>query len=99
MRVEKRGPARMSSTELLERVRRLEARNYRVENDKAWETSWTRRLGIALLTYVVVGIYLTLVVHINPLINAWVPAVGYLLSTLTLSLVKRQWLAKREKDL
>ena len=29
---------------LTERIEKLETRNKRVENDKGWETSWTRRL-------------------------------------------------------
>ena len=67
--------------ELLERIENLEARNKRVEGDKAWETSWTRRLSIMLLTYLVVVFYLHFVVHISPLINALVPVIGFFLST------------------
>lgn len=70
----------------------IEARNKRVENDKAWETSWTRRGGIMLLTYSVVVAYLNFVVHIDPWVNALVPVIGFLLSTLTLSLLKNIWL-------
>ncbi len=39
----------MSKT-LEQRVQELEARNKRVEADKAWETSWARRVAIAVLT-------------------------------------------------
>lgn len=77
------------------RLRALEARNKRVEADKAWETSWTRRITIALLTYLVVCSYLALVIHINPWLNALVPVVGYLLSTLTLSAIKQMWSKRR----
>lgn len=85
------------NTELLERIEQLEARNKRVEADKAWETSWVRRASIMILTYIVVCFYLRFVVHINPWINALVPVIGFFLSTLTVSLVKRQWLAKRSQ--
>jgi len=78
-----------------DRLNQLEARNQRVEGDKAWETSWLRRLSIMVLTYIVVVCYLRFVVHINPWINALVPVIGFTLSTLTLSLLKRWWLAKR----
>ena len=35
----------------------IKERNKRVELDKAWETSWTRKLCICILTYIVVVIY------------------------------------------
>lgn len=85
----------MSKT-IEERLADIEARNQRVENDKAWETSWTRRIGIMALTYLVVAFYLQFVVHIDPWINALVPVIGYLLSTLTISLLKTYWLGRRK---
>jgi len=76
---------------LEERIAKLEARNQRVEADKAWETSWTRRLAIMLLTYLTVVFYLRFVVHIDPWINALVPVIGYSASTLTIGWLKKQW--------
>lgn len=73
---------------LEQRVVQLEARNKRVETDKAWETSWTRKLTIALLTYLVVVAYLHFVIKIDPWLNALVPVVGFLLSTISLGYVK-----------
>jgi len=84
--------------DLMARVERLEARNKRVEADKAWETSWARRLAIMVLTYIVVVFYLHFVVHINPWINALVPVIGFTLSTLTVSFIKERWLAKRSSS-
>jgi hypothetical protein len=78
------------------RISRLEARNQRVENDKRWETSWTRRVAIMLLTYLTVAFYLRFVVHIDPWINALVPVIGYTLSTLTVSRLKQYWLTRRD---
>lgn len=77
--------------DLEKRVRALEARNKRVEADKAWETSWLRRLSIAGLTYVVVTSYLFAIGNDKPLINALVPVVGYLLSTLVLGRIRQRW--------
>lgn len=85
----------MSKT-IEERLADIEACNQRVENDKAWETSWTRRIGIIALTYLVVAFYLQFVVHIDPWINALVPVIGFLLSTLTISLLKTYWLGRRK---
>jgi hypothetical protein len=77
------------------RLAAIEARNERVELDKAWETSWSRRISIMLLTYLVVVAYLHFVVRIDPWINALVPVLGFLLSTLTLSALKDYWISKR----
>jgi len=80
---------------IAKRVERLEARNRRVEGDKAWETSWLRRLSIMLLTYLTVVFYLKYVVHISPWVNALVPVIGYTLSTLTVQILKKRWLDHR----
>ncbi|MGB4759621.1 MAG: hypothetical protein WBP26_06225 [Candidatus Saccharimonadales bacterium] len=86
----------MSSPKDLEsRIAALESRNQRVEADKAWETSWVRRIGIMVLTYLVVVCYLHFVIHINPWLNAIVPVVGFFLSTLTLEVLKKYWINKR----
>ncbi|HET6925121.1 MAG TPA: hypothetical protein VFH39_04790 [Candidatus Saccharimonadales bacterium] len=84
-----------TNNSLLKRIEQLEARNRRVEADKGWETSWTRRLAIMFLTYWIVVAYLQFVVHIDPWINALVPVIGFFLSGLTLTLLKRQWIANR----
>ena len=85
----------MEQHTLEERIIALEVRNARVEADKAWETSWLRRVSIMLLTYLTVVVYLHFVMHISPWLNALVPVIGFLLSTLTVSLLKRTWLRKR----
>jgi hypothetical protein len=84
---------------LVRRIEKLEARNKRVEADKAWETSWTRRILIMVLTYLVVISYLHFVVHINPWINGFVPVIGYFVSTFTVSAVKKRWTASRRKEI
>lgn len=78
-----------------DRLERLESRNARVEADKAWETSWARRISIAVLTYAVVAAYLALVIGIDPWLNALVPVGGFLLSTLTLSYLKSLYISRR----
>ncbi len=69
-------------------------RNARVERDKAWEVSKTRRTSIALMTYVTACLFLWLIENEGFWINALVPAGGYLLSTLTLPWFKNIWLEK-----
>jgi len=76
---------------LEERVAKIEERNRKVEIDKAWETSWTRRVLLIVFTYLAIALYLKFIVGINPWINAIVPAVGFLLSTLSLPYFKKIW--------
>jgi hypothetical protein len=80
---------------LEQRVAKLESRNRRVEADKAWETSWTRRLAIMILVYITIVFYLRFVVHISPWVNGFVPAIGYFVSTFTVSFLKKHWLDRR----
>lgn len=80
-----------------QRVERIEERNKSVETDKAWETSWVRRGLIALFTYLAVGLYLWTIAVSRPWINAIVPTVGFLLSTLTLPFFKKLWLSRIQK--
>ena len=84
-----------STDQMVQRIENLEQRNARVEADKAWETSWTRRLAIMGLTYAVVVAYLHFVIGINPWLNALVPVAGFFLSTLTISIVKSFWIDRR----
>lgn len=77
-----------------EEILEIKARNRKVETDKAWEISWTRRIFIALATYIIAGIWLMLIHDTNPLLKALVPAAGYILSTLSLPFVKKLWLGK-----
>jgi hypothetical protein len=77
--------------DLEKRIRAIEERNRRVESDKAWETSWTRRLSIAVLTYGVVVAYLFFINADKPFVSALVPAIGFMLSTLLLKTIRDIW--------
>lgn len=76
-------------------VESLQERNRRVETDKAWETSWTRRVSITLFTYIVAFAWLVLIKEHQAYLKALVPVVGYILSTLSFPFLKAQWIAKR----
>ena len=69
----------------------IKARNKRVETDKAWETSWTRKFILIIFTYLGIGFYLRAINIDKPWLNAIVPSVGFLLSTLTLPVFKKIW--------
>ncbi len=76
----------------LTELERIKARNDRVEADKAWETSWVRRLCIATFTYGLAAFYMQVSGLGNPWTGACVPAGGYLLSTMSLPILKSIWL-------
>jgi hypothetical protein len=76
---------------LEKRIVAIEKRNEKVSLDKSWETSWTRRISIAVLTYLVVLVYLFVIGNSNPWINAIVPPVGFLLSTLAMKEIRTLW--------
>lgn len=77
--------------DLEKRVAAIEERNRRVEKDKAWEISWTRRIVVALLTYLTIGIYFLAIQVDRPWLNAIVPTLGFMLSTLTLPYFRKIW--------
>ena len=78
--------------ELEKRIKLIEKRNKKVELDKAWETSYIRKICIMILTYIVVIIYSYLVRNYdNILLSSFVPVIGFTLSTLSLKLVRKVW--------
>ena len=75
-----------------EKIQKIEERNKKVEADKAWETSWMRRLLLSLFTYLAIGTYLWTIKIERPWLNAIVPAVAFMISTLTMPFFKKLWL-------
>ena len=78
--------------ELEKRIKKIEERNKKVENDKAWETCILRKILIIVMTYIFAVLYLTIADTTNPYFGAVVPCVGFYLSTQSLKLVKKIWL-------
>lgn len=79
-------------TQLERRIEAIEERNKKVEAAKAWETSWTRKICVALLIYIVVAIFLQVIQVDRAWLSALIPAVGFFLSTFTLPFLKQLWL-------
>ena len=78
--------------ELKEEISQIKERNKKVELDKKWETSATRRICIACLTYLIVVFYTGLISKTsNIFLSSLVPVIGFLLSTLSLRLVRKAW--------
>lgn len=83
--------------ELKQEIEQIKQRNIRVEADKARETSRTRKLSIAILTYTVIVIFFYTAELPKPRINAIVPTLGFLLSTLSISVLKSIRTKKHKK--
>ena len=79
------------------RLEAIEKRNKRVELDKAWETSWARKIIIAILTYIVIVLFFFVAGLPKPFLNSIVPTAGFMFSTLSLPFFKRLWIATRTK--
>ena len=78
--------------ELKKEIENIKNRNNRVELDKRWVTSFTRRLCICILTYIVVVIYTYVISKIsNIFLSSLVPVIGFSLSTLSLKGVRKIW--------
>ena len=78
-------------------IENIKKRNKRVELDKAWETSWTRRVCIMILTYIVVVIYSFVIKNTdNIFLSSLVPVIGFMLSTLSLKAVRKIWEKSRK---
>ncbi len=74
------------------RIKNIEERNKRVEKDKAWEVSFTRRICIIVLTYIVVVIYSYIIKNnTNIFLSSLVPVIGFILSTLSLKAIRKIW--------
>lgn len=82
----------MDNNELKTEIEKIKERNKKVELDKAWETSFVRRLCICILTYIVVVVYSIITKNVtNIWISSLVPVIGFTLSTLSLKVVRKMW--------
>ena len=84
--------------ELKEEIEQIKDRNFRVETDKAWETSFSRKIIITILTYFVIVTFFYFAELPKPFINSIVPTVGFVLSTLSLPYFKKLWLNYNKKN-
>ena len=73
--------------DLQKQIDEIKKRNVRVEADKSREKSIAKKIIITLLTYSVIVIFFYASGLPNPRLNAIVPSIAFLLSTLGLSLL------------
>lgn len=72
-------------------IKAIHERNRKVEADKAWELSISRKILVAILTYLVIVLFFYFVGLPNPFLNAIVPTLGFMLSTLSMPFFKKLW--------
>lgn len=84
----------MNQKQIEAEIIKIKARNKKVESDKAWEISWFRRGFLALITY----IFAVWLFHLLQVKQAWtnalIPTGGFLISTLTIPILKKFWKEK-----
>lgn len=82
----------MENNNLETEIEQIKERNKRVELDKKWETSRTRKICIMILTYIVVIIYSYIIKNTdNIFLSSLVPVIGFALSTLSLKGIRYFW--------
>jgi peptidoglycan/LPS O-acetylase OafA/YrhL len=75
--------------EITARLTKIEERNVRVEADKAWEMSWARKISVAVLTYLVVCLFLYTIDETDVWLKALIPVLGFILSTVSLQIIRK----------
>lgn len=83
--------------QLNKEIELIKERNKRVEADKAWETSKTRVLSILVMTYIITAIVFYFIGVKNFMLSAFIPTVGFYLSTQSLPFIKKWWIGKFNK--
>lgn len=82
----------MDNKDIENEIIKIKERNKKVELDKAWETSWTRKICICILTYIVVIVYSYVIrKYDNIFLSSLVPVIGFTLSTLSLKFIRKNW--------
>ena len=75
----------------------IKERNRKVELDKTWETSFTRKVSIIGITYIFAYLVMVTINVPQPVLNALIPTLGFFLSTLSLNIIKRAWVKLLKK--
>lgn len=84
--------------EIKAEIVKIKERNKRVELDKAWEISWTRKIIVTVLTYLVIVIFFYFAGLPKPFVNSIVPALAFILSTLSLPIFRKIWIDSKKNN-
>lgn len=77
---------------LSQEIDQIKNRNLKVEIDKAWEISLFRKTLVSVSTYFVIVLFFKFANLSKPFVNAIVPTLGFLLSTLSIPFFKSFWI-------
>ena len=77
-------------------IEEIKARNARVDLNKAWETSFARKILITILTYIVIVLFFFFAELPKPLLSAIVPTIGFVLSTASIPFFKKLWMKSKK---
>ncbi|MDD3302641.1 MAG: hypothetical protein PHN31_03720 [Candidatus Gracilibacteria bacterium] len=83
---------------LQKEINLIKERNKKVEADKSWEISIERKITIGLLTYMIISLIMYYLNIDKPLVSAIIPTFGYILSTLSLGILKNKYIKKYLKN-
>ena len=82
----------MENFEIEKEISSIKERNHKVELDKRWETSWTRKICIAVVTYFIVVLYSFIISEFSNIwLSSLVPVFGFVLSTLSIKFIRQIW--------
>ena len=87
----------MNQKQIEKEINQIKKRNKKVESDKSWETSTFRRITIALMTYVLIVLFLWIIKLPNYWLNALVPTAAFIISTISLPILKKWWINNQYK--
>lgn len=80
----------MELKNLEKEIENIKERNKKVELDKSWETSWTRKICIMILTYIIVIIYSYVIrKYDNILLSSLVPVIRIYIIYIILKIYKK----------
>jgi len=86
----------MNQKEIIQELDNIKKRNKKVELEKAWETSLERKISVALITYIIVVIIMYFLDFENIFINALIPTIWYILSTIGVNPMKNIYIRKKK---
>jgi hypothetical protein len=76
-------------------IKRIITRDKQRDAEEAWESSITRKVSIAIVTYIVLVPIMFALDITKPFASAVIPAVAYLLSVLGLEFIKKIWIKRK----
>jgi len=82
----------MKNLDAQKELAKIVRRNKRVEGDKAWEVSKFRAVTILVFIYIVAFVYMLFLKVEGAWMHAFVPVIGYFMSSLSLPHLKKWWI-------